>query len=47
MLSVGETAVELGASVGVDAHLGDGDPVDRGVELAVAGATQAVSFAVA
>ena len=34
---------EVGAGVGVDADLGDGDAVDCGVELAVAAAVEAVS----
>ena len=47
------TAVTVGASTRVellgrlvDANLGDGDSMQRGVELAVAGATEAVAVMV-
>ena len=40
----GAAAAEVGGSVGVPAELGDGDAVDGGVELPVAGSGESVSF---
>ena len=41
-LAFGFLAFEVGAGAGVDAGLGDRDPVECGVELAVAAAVEAV-----
>src|SRR5512133_1699908 len=45
-LALGAFAGEVVARVGVAAGAGDGDAVDRGVELAVAAAVQAVAVGV-
>jgi hypothetical protein len=45
-VSARDAALEEGDGLGVVAGLGQGDPMDRRVELAVAGAAEAVAFTV-
>src|SRR5215213_7519445 len=46
-LAFGSFAVEVGLGFGVAASAGDGDAVNRGVDLAVAAAVEAVAVGVA